>query len=404
VRNKADLANSRFFIVLTGAMMALNAMSIDLYMPSMSHMAAHFEASMASAGLTMSAYFFGAALGQLMGGGFSDQLGRKKIAVAGLSSFTLASALITVATQIEQVQALRMVQGIGGGGTTVVCLAMSRDLYPPQEVARRFASAALIMLQAPLVAPLLGAFLTGFGWQFTFLSLMGYGLVVVILYISSVPETGDPSPDPFSWPALVAGYRGVWEYRYNGRFLARNFFLFSSFNAGVFVCYLTNAAAIYMKHFGLSTYEFGLLFCSNAMMMMTGNRIAHRMLVRVKPVRLVSIANLTQLATVLVIVLTLLWGYDSLSLVLPLMLVVIACSGLISPTMSGTLISFFDRNSGSAASLNATIFMLGGALIGAVAGYASLAFENSILPVFAVILVCLAAGQLALRRLAAIID
>jgi len=382
-------------------MLALGALTIDLYLPAMSRMAAYFGSSMVAVSLTLSTYLVGAALGQFLGGALSDQLGRKKVAMTGLSLFALGSALIIVATRIEQVQALRILQGFGGGSTAVICLAMIRDIHPPRDVARRFATAAVTMLLAPLVAPLLGAFLTQFGWQFTFGFLLVYGVTVLTVYASWVPETRELTGERFSFAALLSGYREVWNFQHNGVYLARRFFLFSSFNSGVFLLYVTNAATIYMQHFGLSAYQFGALFSVNAMMMMTGNRAAHFLLPRVEPTRLVRWANLIQLAAVSIAVAVFLAGRETLWVIVPVMMVFVAGAGAINPTVSGTLISFFDKNSGSAASLNATSFLLGGAAIGGIAGYASKTFGHSMVPIFVVIVLCVLAGQLTMGVLSA---
>jgi len=113
------------------------------------------------------------------------------------------------------------------------------------------------------------------------------------------------------------------------------------------------------------------------------------------------VANLIQLAAVSIAVLVFAVGRETLWVIYPVMMVFVAGAGAINPTVSGTLISFFDRNSGSAASLNATSFLLGGAVIGGIAGYASKTFGHSILPIFVVIVLCVLAGQLTMGVLSA---
>ena len=54
------------------------------------------------------------------------------------------------AASLEQMLALRFLQAIGGGFATVICLATVRDVYPVEQLGRRFATVTMVLLIAPL--------------------------------------------------------------------------------------------------------------------------------------------------------------------------------------------------------------------------------------------------------------
>ena len=84
---------------------------------------------------------------------------------------------------------LRFLQAIGGGFSTVICMASVRDVYPIEQLGRRFATVTMIVLVAPLVAPVLGAFLLPFGWETIFVVKASYAAILLGLYALLVPET-----------------------------------------------------------------------------------------------------------------------------------------------------------------------------------------------------------------------
>ena len=167
--DRKRLANSRLFILFLSASVALAPLSIDMYMPAMAQMAEAFDVNFSQINLTMSAYLFGNAIGQFFGGALSDQVGRKRVGIFGLAIFFLASLSIAFTNDIHMMQLLRVAQAVGGGFATVICIAQVRDIFPLEEVMKKYADVVMVMMIAPIVAPTLGVLLIQFGWQSIFL-------------------------------------------------------------------------------------------------------------------------------------------------------------------------------------------------------------------------------------------
>lgn len=378
------LADSRLFILFLSASVALAPLSIDMYMPAMAQMAEAFEVNFSQINLTMSAYLFGNAIGQFFGGALSDQIGRKRIGIFGLAVFFMASLSIAFTNDIQIMQLLRVVQAVGGGFATVICIAQVRDIFPLEDVMKKYADVVMVMMIAPIVAPTLGVLLIQFGWQSIFFLLSGMSLCMLLIYLFIFPETKQTVSKRIDSSKLFPGYWAVVNHRRDGRITAIRYAIYTGFSMGVFMCVLTNVAMIFMNHYHFEELHFALGFSSVGIAMIIGNRIAVKMSGKIMPERWLRIATSIQVfcATWLVF-LSFIDALAPWSAALLIGITVIM-SGSITPTTSAKFISFFDEHSGSAASLSTTISFGFGAIIGAIAAVLS---RNSVTPVFVTMLV-----------------
>ena len=383
------LRGSSFFLVFLGGLIALGPLSIDAYMPALPDMAIYFEVEIAAVNLTLTTYLLGGALGQLFGGALSDHLGRRPVGLVGLLLFVTASLLITAATDIGQVWALRALQALGAGAAAVVCMAQVRDVYPPNQVPKKIANVTLVMLVAPMLAPGIGAALMQLGWKSVFYFLAAYTGFCLLVYFFYLPETNAEGRKALTATTLLGSYRAVLRHRVRGKPVAQRITAFSACGAGIFLSYLTNAAFMYMQHFGLGEFEFAAAFAAGGLAIITGNRVAAALLGRHPPLRILRWANALHLAVVAAGLASAWLLPHSLPAGMAVLLLILAIGGAVAPSASGFYMSLFDENAGSAAALSATLIFMVGALFGALAAVLS---TDGLAPVF---LVMLTAGILA---------
>jgi len=376
---KFELRESRFYVVFLACMVAMGPLSMDAYLPSLQGIADYFKTDMAAVNLTISSFMIGSAIGQFFGGALSDQLGRKTIGLAGVGIFLVSTLLILLASNIQTVQFLRVTQALGSGFSSVVCLAQIRDLYPKEEVMKRFANVMFIMFLAPLLAPFLGATLVQFGWHYIFLFLAGWGSVIFVLYLLRIPETIVHKAEKFTFNELFTGYLRVITHRVNGRLTAIRYILFAGFSSSIFMTFLTNSGMIYMQYFEVSSYQFAFIFSAHGLMLMMGNRVAVKLSNSRPGLRVMRGLNLLQLILTVSLLSVTLLGLHNLGVILLFTLMIMALNGAINPTTSGLFIAYFDENAGAAASLNTTAVFIFGGLIG---GLAALLANGSLLPIF----------------------
>ena len=378
-----QLTISRFFLVFVAGLAALGPLGIDAYLPTLPNLANDFGVDMATANLTVSTFMMGMAFGQFLGGPLSDQLGRKTIGLIGLSVFIVASALIALATNIEQVLALRLVQAIGGGFTSVICMAQVRDVFEPQDVGKKFANIILVILIAPMVAPTIGTVISAYGWRAIFVSLAVFTSLMALIYAFRIPETNLDRPDKFSFKQMFIGYWGAINNQTNGNLVSLRYALFTGFSAGVLFCYVTNAAFILIGHFGQSKFQFSAYFAVMVFALMVGNRLTARLMNNTELPLIIYWANLLQVIAATAMVILCLVSQPSIWQIMLGMGILMACNGAISPASSGHFISLFDKNIGAASSLNSTLMFAFGSLIG---GLGSVLSNGQLLPIFAVML------------------
>lgn len=387
--------HSHSVVFLLGGLVALAPFAIDAYLPALPSMATEFGVSMVSVNLTLTAYMLGNGVGQFFGGALSDHLGRRPVALAGLLVFLLSSFAITFAPSVEAIQLLRFCQAIGGGFAAVICVAQLRDIYPPEEVTRYVARMMMVMMIAPLVAPVLGVALLAYGWQMIFVFLAVYAVLFFLLYATLMPETLTTERRKPRLDSMLAGYRAVLVHRSEQGMRTIRVALFSAFIAGIFLSYLTNAASIYIDVLKFSEFQFALIFAATAVVMMVGNWIATRLMGRFRPLQILKTISLLQVAVALLVAL-LTWVFSNqVVIIFSGLLLMAGLSGVLYPTASGFYISFFEHHSGSAASLNSTLRLFIGSFLGALAVVLG---AQSLVPIF---LVMAAAGITAILLLPA---
>jgi MFS transporter, DHA1 family, multidrug resistance protein len=378
-------------ILFIGALVAIGPLSLDAYLPAMPAMAEAFGVSIVRLNNTISIYLVGYGLGQFFGGAFSDQIGRKRIGLIGLATFVLASLAIGFATTVEQVQWFRFVQAIGGGFSTVICMAIVRDVYPVHELGRRMAMVMLVMLASPAIAPTLGAMLLRFGWHSIFFFKAAYAGSLAVYYAAAVPETHQGKWGNLSVLSTLrqcvyvvarksaAGYRPIM------------FAVTAAFGASAFMTFLTNSSFAYMEYFGVSATLFPLYFSIGVIGLVATNLFSMRRLKPANAPRFFRFGLLLQLTAVAALLGGVLAGAPSIWFVVVPVAVVVSCFGLVGPSGSSQYMSHFDKLAGSASSLYTTLLFSSGAIFGAISGHY---FDGTLLPMAATMFVASLAANL----------
>jgi MFS transporter, DHA1 family, multidrug resistance protein len=372
-----------YMIFFFGALAALGPLSMDAYLPAIPAMAASFGVSIVSLNNTLSVFLVGYACGQFFGGSLSDQIGRKRIGYTGLSVYVVATLAIAFARDVDQMLALRFFQAVGGGFSTVIGMATVRDIYPIDQLGRRFATVTAVVLVAPLVAPMVGTLLLTFGWEAIFVLKALYAVLLFGAYAVIVPETRPGAAIELSLRSMFKQCYSVVTRRVAEQRLPIRYATAMAFSASVMMIFVTNVSFIYMEYFGVPATRFPLLFGVSVLAFMPMNFFSMRKLNIHNAGRFFRIGltiQLTAVTTLLVVVLT---GHASLATTVPLIVAAVSTLGLVGPSGSARYMGFFHQLAGSASSVYTTMmFMLGG-LLGAVPG---LLYNGSLVPVIGTML------------------
>lgn len=267
----------RALTVLLAAITAIAPFAIDMYLPAMKHMATDFAQPIHHIELTISTFLIGYAAGQLFGGPMSDRLGRKPTLTIGMIIFIFTSLWIAHCDSYWQLMLLRTVQAIGGGMATVNSAAMIRDLFSGKKVAQMLSMIAVVMMLAPLLAPMIGAGLvTYLDWQSIFYCLAIYALIVMIISLKFLPETRSEEQKKALQSSSNNIWKNYWQVLSHKKAMAHVAAVTLAFS-GMFV-FLTASPYAYMEHFNVSSSTFSMLFACNILTMIAMNRINVRAL------------------------------------------------------------------------------------------------------------------------------
>lgn len=383
--------NLRRFVFTAAAVMAIGPLSIDMYLPSLPALQAHFGVDTGATQLTLSAYFIGLAIGQLIYGPVSDRLGRKTPLLFGLALYSLVSLACAYAPSMYSLVLLRFLQALGGCAGMVITRAMVRDLYPPQEMARVLSTLVLIMGVAPILAPLLGGqiFLL-MGWRAIFLVMTGYSLLC-FLGIYALPETSRSRSEALRFGNVIAGYiRLLRHQRFMGYALAGGVA-----QAGMFA-YISGSSFVFIEVYGVSPAHFGWLFGSMAFGLVTAAQVNAFVLTRYRSEYVLRIALLANACSGVVLLIDALTGFGGLfGILIPLFCGMSSLGFSFPNSTAGAMAPFGDR-AGMAAALLGTLQFSFAGISGSIVGHL---FDGTAVPMAAVVCTCAVSARILLQLL-----
>lgn len=357
---------------LMAMLIAIMPLSIDAYLPSLPQIATALHADIHQIEKSLSTFMFGVAAGQLLGGSLSDIKGRRNIALFGLTIFLIGCAGLIFVQTAEQLMALRVVQALGGGMSAVVVGALVRDNYQGKEAAQMFTLIGIILMMAPLVAPMLGSALQSLtGWRSIFAFLFVYASIVFALLFRFLPKHKSAEPLRLSHVKQIGSrYRQVF-----ATLPALGFLFYQAASFSSMMAFLSESPFVYMKLYNLSSHQYAWVFGCNIVTMMLCNRLTAFGLRRDWHSRdLLKVGIALQGCANIALVTSVLWfKQPPLALLIPLVMVSVGTQGLIAANTQALFMSNYQPEvAGSAnAALSATQ-----SLIGSLAGF-SVAFLHN---------------------------
>jgi len=388
------LINRPLFFLLA-ALSAFAPLAIDLYLPSLSAIGGELQASSGRVQQTVTVFLAGFALGMLFYGPLSDRYGRRRVIFAGTTVFVAASLACMLAQSIEQLLVFRLLQAFGGGAAAVISRAVVRDLFGETDSARVMAMIAMVTSLAPMVAPLLGAYILELGsWRYEFLALALFGLLCTVATYILLPETLSIGRSQTSITQAFQGYATVLK---QGK--ARMLILAGGAHFAAMFAYITGTPFVYIEFFGLSEKTYALLFGSNILTLIAFGYVSTRLVKRTGTTPLIQLGSALGLLGAL-LVLASAWNGGNLAWNLALMVfgfwLCVGSLGFVAPNTTAQLLAKHPNNAGAASALyGCAQFGLGGLASWAV----SLVHDDTALPMAGAVLVFAAVACAASQRL-----
>lgn len=252
------------FIALMAALMSVVALAIDALLPALDVIGHSIGTESNSENqLLIIMIFLGLGIGPLLFGPISDALGRKPIVYVGFIIFIIASFICIHAESIEVMIVGRILQGIGLSAPRTISIAIVRDTYSGDYMARIMSFITVVFLLVPIVAPALGKFvLELYNWEAIF-----YFQLIIVVLVSAwfwfrQPETLHPEYRvKLTKTTAIDGVKELFKYKQT-----IGYTVISGFITGSFMVYLSTSQQVFEHQYNLAN-EFPFIFAGLAISM-----------------------------------------------------------------------------------------------------------------------------------------
>jgi DHA1 family bicyclomycin/chloramphenicol resistance-like MFS transporter len=305
---------------------AIAPLATDMYVPAFPRVAADLGGTATQVQLTLTTFFVGMALGQLVGGPVSDQRGRRRPLLAAVLVMTLASVVCALTPTIGVMMAARFVQGFAGGWAMVIGRAVIVDLATGARLVRVLNVIAGVGGIAPIVGPLLGAVILQLShWRVSFWVVAGLGVAMVAAVLAAVPETlpADRRHGGGLRAFVIAGREVLRNRRYVG------YLVVSGSAMGALFAYVATSAFVLQSMNGLSPIAYSVDFAANAGGMTVAALAAARLAGRAATRTVILVGQVSALAAGLAMLIGAIWFDTPLLVVVVSFFVLMTAQGLI---------------------------------------------------------------------------
>lgn len=380
---------SRLQLLILLSLVAMSAISTDLYLSGLPQMVTDFTSNTSHVQLTLSLFLFGLAVGQMIAGPLSDQYGRIPILKIGLGIYTTVSAACVFAASVEVLWLLRFLQGLAAASGPVVARAIVSDLYERKDAARILSYLMSAMALIPAIAPIIGSvLLLWFDWSVHFVLLAAFGGVLWYAVAVKLPETHQANHQKTFGERLWFILSNVKNLLSDRIFIG--YVICGSVAHGAMFAYISSSSYIVTELLNVPTEYFGYTFAVNCLGYMSGAYIGGKVVHRVSIRLLLGVGF--GLLFVAVVTMLLQWQHLRLSVLLLAMFLVFAAGGLMLGNAQAAAITRFREIAGAASAVFGFIQLSSVAVTSMLAGYF---YNDSAIPMTVIIAACAVLGALA---------
>ncbi|AMS42833.1 MULTISPECIES: multidrug effflux MFS transporter [Aminobacter] len=362
------------FIALAAALMAVNALAVDIMLPALQQIGAALNVESENhRQYVITAYFAGLALALLAYGPISDQFGRRKPLLFGLGIYVLAAFAAAFAPSFETLLLLRFVQGIGAASTRVIAVSVVRDRFGGRQMAEIMSLIFMVFMVVPVVAPAMGQIVMLFSeWHMIFIVMAVSALAITLWAAIRLPETMHPEDRrPLSVMSIARGFRTVLTTRMSLWYTLASMTIF-----GALFGFINSAQQVYVGLYGLGVW-FPAVFAAIAGMMSVSSFLNSRLVVKF------GMRKLSHGALIGFLLVSAIWLVWSLTgpVPFPAFIVLFALAmfqfGWIGSNFNSISMEPLGHIAGTASSVQGFMQTLGGGMIGAAIGQS---FDGTTVP------------------------
>ncbi len=343
---KVTEGKSRWLVILLGVLAAFDPLTIDMYLPAFQSIQKDLNTQISFVELSVSTFFIGMALGQLIYGPLSDRFGRKKPLLGGMLLYLFASLGCALSQNIYLFILFRILQAFGGSASMVISRAIVRDLFDKKHIAIFLSNIALVLGIAPIIAPSIGAFLNSFfGWRIIFFTLAISNLICIFIVTIFLPETNTKRLEFIKFKLVMNSYKMLLNDKHFIGYLIPDI----AIRAGMFA-YISGSPFVFIELFKMTPQQYGLVFGMNGLGILLASQINKKLLLKWKAEKIC-----TKAVKISFLAASLIFSFSFYSyLVFPFLIsifIFLSMLNLISPNSIAIALSPYGHQAGTASAL-----------------------------------------------------
>ncbi|WP_305098414.1 multidrug effflux MFS transporter [Croceibacterium aestuarii] len=355
----------RELVVLIALLMSLNALAIDGMLPALDEIAHEFGVAAGNQRqLIVSVYLLANGIGSLVPGAFADRYGRKPVIMIALASYVLFSLIVALSADFTVMLIARGAQGVLAGGLMVAPVALIRDRYEGDQMARMMSMVSAVFIIMPVIAPSLGqAVMLLAGWRWIFVSLAMAAAIAALWTWIRLPETlSEDNRQTIDVPVILRNMRTALFNR-----ASIGYVIGTALLIGAVFGYVNSAQQLIGEHFGAGKW-FPVVFGGTAAMMAVSNIVNSRIVTRFGARRVSHSGVLIFIVVSCVQVWASINRDGDIFWFIPLMATNLALLGFLGANFGSIAMQPFANIAGAASSVQTFFRMFGAAMVGMVIG------------------------------------
>ncbi|NRS87919.1 DHA1 family bicyclomycin/chloramphenicol resistance-like MFS transporter [Flavobacterium sp. 7E] len=257
-----NIRTSQFeFVALMASLMSVVALAIDALLPALDIIGVSIGTTdVVDNQLLITMIFLGLGFGPLLFGPLSDSIGRKPVVYMGFALFIGASFICVNAPSLEVMVLGRILQGMGLSAPRTISIAIIRDQFSGDYMARIMSFVTVVFILIPVIAPALGKFvLDYYNWHGIFYIQVLISLLVSLWFWRRQPETlSIANKKEFSLQGFISEFKELFKFK-----KTIGYTVISGFVTGSFMVYLSSSQQIFETQYQLKD-DFPLIFAGLA--------------------------------------------------------------------------------------------------------------------------------------------
>ncbi|TKK66129.1 multidrug effflux MFS transporter [Ilyomonas limi] len=341
-------------IIILGLLTAIGPFSIDMYLPAFPDIAKSLHTSVAQVMLSLSSFFIGISVGQLVYGPLLERFGRKKPMYTGLFIYLLASVGCAMATSVHALIIFRLLQAFGGCAGMVAARAIVRDIFEVKQNAKIFSTLMLVVAVSPIIAPTVGGYITAaFGWRYVFAILIIINLLILAGVYFLLPESRKPDPYFSLKPgAILSNFTGILKHPQFYTYTLTGAIAY----AGLYA-YISGSPYVFMELFKVNEKQYGWIFALISIGVIGSSQVNNLALRKYSSEQIIKAATCCQSIIGIILAAITFLGLNGLFITILLIFLFLCGQGFIFPNASALSLAPFGNTAGSASALMGAIQM-----------------------------------------------